>query len=420
MGHERFALWSKLEEPFCQSGQVPLAADPNSVVFQSIVRGNSARSAEAMVIQGKADPLLALRAYIYRGRLREASALADELVRVARTPIESAEILLEQARILALSAEWEECESVSGRALALPEIAPVSQLTLLQIRALARFEKHRMAEAVADLAQIDSLATIFPNSPSAFYAALLRARIIARDRDPRSGRAELERLWSGLLGNPNANLDRVHALIRADLDVGRLEGRACPMRLLASFRIAEITGEDLYVALGALEAAYSGIGVLRAYFSPMLKAAARDFPRVRKLLAELEGSGEGTVSGAAIASAARTPGEIDEAGLRRFVSALPKTGEIFLKSQGVLIHLSPFAIQPFAEHPQLRKAVAALEDGVAPLDIFFRQVWGRQKFSAHLHAGLISSLLYRLRKKTGLLARAASGSVWLENTLVIE
>ena len=422
MSDESFQLWTHFEERFSQTGEVPSGVGSNEEVFRLIVRKNNARSSEALAIQGKADPLLALRAYIYRGQFAEAQALAKKLAGQADSSIRSAEIFLEQARLLAMNGDWKDCEALCNLALELPQVAPVSQLTLFQIRSLAKFETHQMMPALDDLERIESLATIFPNCPSAFYGAVLKARIVARDRSTDAGFQQLTLLWNKILSDPNANLDRVHSLIRAELDIERVVGTPTPTRLLASYRIADLTGERLYMALGAVEAAFSGVAGLFGYFNPIARDLARSFPKVQKLLDEIdEKTGLTSVTGSSLLRVFKSSQATDSGiSTEELLKGLSSVTTLLLPKYAAVVHLQPFSLVRLDDQPQLKKAVLALSDGPILMKNFFARLWGRQKYSSEIHSNLISSILYRLKKTTGVKARIIDGEIRLENTWIIK
>ena len=61
------------------SGEFPEAGDSNSQAYLAHFRDWNARKAEAVVVQESVDPLLHLRALIFRGCLDEARALHASL-----------------------------------------------------------------------------------------------------------------------------------------------------------------------------------------------------------------------------------------------------------------------------------------------------------------------------------------------------
>jgi hypothetical protein len=101
----------------------------------------------------------------------------------------------------------------------------------------------------------------------------------------------------------------------------------------------------------------------------------------------------------------------------------PKLEEPFCRDGKIpdaIVHLSPFSLLKLDDSQlQLKKALLAMSDGPIAMDVFFSRVWGKPRYSTELHANLISSLLYRLRKKMGVKAKILNGEVQLENTLVL-
>jgi len=419
-----FQLWTQFEESFCISGKLPDtsndASSANAEAFKAIVRKNDARLADSLAIQKKSDALLALRGQIYRGQHDEAWALSLKMLQGldhTKDSVRTAEVLLEQARMLAMKGDWSECAVLCDHILDLPEIAPVSQLTIYQLRDNACYELHRMSEALSDLARIDSLASIFPNSPSAFYAEVIRVRILARDQRLELAFRSIDDLWRKLLSTSNANLDRVHALIRAEVDIQATAG---------STSDSELTGERLYMALGALEAAHAGNPALSEYFAPIANELARSFPKAKNLLLEIEAgknleesvSASASTTGATLVVASRRApwGSPQD---RELIERISQTNFLFLPRHSALIRLEPFCVLMLEEQPQLQKTLLALGQGKLSMKDFFAALWGQQKYSHDLHAHLISSLLHRLKKKTGASARLSAGHITLENTWVL-
>lgn len=435
-----FQLWTSLEEAFSRSGDVPQGNDRNHELFRSIVERSDARASEGYVLGGGSDPLLALRGLIFRGRLKAAAELAAQLAREANHPEALTEIWLEQARVHAMSGDWASAQAVCDVALAMSAVAPVSQLTLYQIRALARFERAQMMGAMEDIARTEALAALFPNCPSAFYAAILKARIVARDLGAEAGRARIAQLWTDLARHPRASLDRVHALVRAEIDVERVSELAAldPAWLVASYWLAERTGEQLYAALAAVECARAGDPALAAFFAPLARAGAEEFARVRRLCAELDaaalagggaredGAIEGgvSVSAATIAasSAARADsptGALATGALATTLARLDELERVVFVRHGIVLGTQPHSLKSIGELPQLLRSIAVLGGGPLPIPEFFDALWGHAKFAPHLHTSLVSSLFHRMKRRTGVVVRVARGSAALERTLVV-
>jgi hypothetical protein len=392
-------------------------------LYSFLQRRGDARQAESRVLQGKSHPMLALRTRMMRGHLADAKTSLTKLEGEfsQRPSNEQAELVQEKAKLHGLEGNWKACADECTRALSL-DPAPVTMLTLYQIRAVALYEQGFFAEAKQDLVRVDSLASIFPESQARFYASVLRLRISAKmsggspdaakdaQNDPQILASRLsafsEELWnlptassdsSGGLGG-EFNADEMLTLLRAELELRTDAGAKLGLQALLTFRLAEIVGDRLYRALALLDVWSCAKSDLRALIHPMLMEGCAEFKRVQMVYSEMselsDPDSENSTSGSLLASSMRAP----EIGVRDWKRMLAAT-HVYVPIRQRVIELSPWKSTAVSKAQSL--ALETIGQGEISKEQFFRAIWGKQKYAPRLHDPLIWNTIHRLRRTLG-------------------
>jgi hypothetical protein len=402
------------------TGRLPQAADTDHELLRAQFRDWDARRAEAILLSAEApDPLLKLRTLLFRGRLQEAQAHLDSLpTHLDRTAV--AELLLERARLESYRGCWPGARELASAALPMSP-KPISCLTLFQIRGLAAYELGDFRAAAEDLDRAESMGSLFPRAASGFYCGLLKIRLTARDRGPVPARKQLGEAWRRERDGGELNLDRAHALLRTELDLLRLEARPHFPAALASLLMAERMGERLYSALGQLELMCAATPATARRLEPSIAEGAAAFERVAALREEL-GAACGPATSTALAMRhyrEHAPGG-DPARERELLDTSSRVRFLVLPAHGIRVDLREGTVAALPCTDQQARALASLAGAPVAKDLFFRALWGNQRYSPALHDPLIWTLAHRLRKATGLDVRIESASLSLPEALVLD
>lgn len=402
--------WTATESQHSRTGQLPGSEGVNAEIYRALMHECDARKTEALILDRAADPLLTVRGLLFRGRLKESSALLGNL-----QPGTSPQLLLEEARLAAFNGDWASCGRLCKKAYAANPPA-ITRLALFQVGALAHFEQGDFAAASLNLSLIESMKTDFPKCISVFYAELLRLRILAREGSARAAdvRARIGAIWKRWLAD-GGDLDQLQALLRVEVDLRRIWKLPQLGFALGSYLAAAAMGEELYAALALVECYVSAPAAQRERLRALAFGALPSFERVRRVFAELAGDEPASTSVQAMReSLAESSAEtlaFDERRLQAASLALPE--------YGIVVNLAPFRAQSTAGYAQFARIFEALAGGKLLKEEFFQRVWGKQKYVSHLHDGLIYTALYRLKRVCGVQAVIREGEVCLEGVQVI-
>jgi len=244
------------EKEHCTSGKLPR-------------RSSRLRRSDAIALIKRVHPVLRVRSFIKRGGSRSA--------------LELNEIQLDEALMANAQADWSRAAELATRALANKSSA-VSTRTLYQIRALALFEQGRFSESLADLESAESLCEILPKSSAGFYAKVLKAKVLARTRDLSLGRSFLNTLWK----QEDLNSDLLLALLRAEIDLRRLERKPLLDLCVYSYHVAQHLGDLLYTNLALVDIYYSALWEDRAPLKASIEQGKAAYVRIQKLCDEIQ------------------------------------------------------------------------------------------------------------------------------------
>ena len=410
---------TKTETVISAQGQVlPSEVDHNTQIYLARTAENNARKAEALLYTEPADPFQELRTLLSRGQFEDAEKKLAELnSSLDATAVHSrVELYLDQSRLAAYRNDWIKSLELCNEGLALNPTV-VTRMTLLQVRSLALFELGQFAGARKDIDLISSLATLFPATPNAFYAGVLKARIAARTGGVQAGFAQLMPLRKHLQQATSGGRDLLLTLLRTEIDLLRLNDQNITAHAVACFVLAEQMGDELYAGLAFLDLYLSVSLEFRKALEGTLKVYSSRFEKLRSLLNEVETGIPGSTSSKTIKMAvaiAASPDFLSQAAL----TAPQQIKSLVLLSAHQVIELDPFRIRTteFQE-----KAMAVLQimkaEPILKAELM-KRVWN-VKYSSHLHDSVLRTTFTRLRKTTGATIRSAEGKVTLEGVLIL-
>jgi hypothetical protein len=90
---------------------------------------------------------------------------------------------------------------------------------------------------------------------------------------------------------------------------------------------------------------------------------------------------------------------------------------LYISHQQSLIQLSPWKSVSVTRAQSL--ALSALEKGEVSKDLFFRLIWGKQKYVARLHDPLIWNTIHRLKRGLGVRVSIEEGGIFAPELLVL-
>ena len=393
MGNENL---SRYEKTHCLTGELPSEESVDAQFYRAQVRDWNARKCEAIALLEPIDPLLKIRAYLMRGNLKGAeSELSRAQISLADFEAQS-EFLLERARLAIAKGEWSTAVEKTTEALSLRPTA-VSTLTLLQIRALALFENNEWLASLKDLEAAESLRSIFPKSNAGFYAHALESKVRARAQGLKAGRKILDQLWL----YEKLNADLLLTLLRAELDLNRLQGLASPEIAIATNSISKFLGDQLYEGLALVDLFYSLPLTERAAFAVEIAHLCHTFSRIQNLCEEINTEPE------SISATALT---MRNGAVRSMPYASMTPDFVWLKNR-TLFSAKSGDLLPIEEGRIEEALIFLVKNKVSTKAAFFFAIWGRQKYSADLHDNLIWNLLSRLRNKLKIEVAAKGGLI---------
>ena len=129
MGDTRLRqIWGATDAKQAHSGICPEARDLDHELYLNWIRDCDGRKAHSLVLtQPSLDPMLRVRALLFRGELGEAEAAIDVLLGNESSPPElKSDALLEKARLAAYEGDWRLSRSFVTLAVESGSLEPIS------------------------------------------------------------------------------------------------------------------------------------------------------------------------------------------------------------------------------------------------------------------------------------------------------
>jgi hypothetical protein len=268
---------TQLEMRVAEGHETPWLPDEESslalsaAMYRSRVSESNYRKAEALGMLGTPELLQQMRTSLARGNFLEAQNHLNHWNsqyqnqkpsvnscenQVSGTKLESnsdeGEWLLERLRLAAFERRWLEVTVVCETELP-SSLMPLTRISILQVHALALYELGQFTLALRALEKIQSLATLYPVSQSAFYAKILQAKILATAGDFYQADKIRRELWMTELNQVHHGLNGFLTLLRLDASLKRLRGQNPRPEILAGMKICQLMGDGYYESLSHFE-----------------------------------------------------------------------------------------------------------------------------------------------------------------------
>ncbi len=345
-----------------------------------------------------------LRIYIenshYENAHQELTSLKQQLTMLSgaeKTELEM-ELLLEEARLHALNAQWELAQEKLTLLITLKPNA-ITLATALQSRANVYFERRLFNESMKDLESINSLAVIYPDLAVKLYSDVLKIKIQAHSsqRMLLQAKKSIQKLWDEHQKTPETAL----TILRLEISCLKLEKRNYLKQASACYWLAYHMGDLLYASLALIDI-YTAIskeqqGELYTYLEFYLKL----YPR-----AQIEFEANKHLCG--------NESVID-------FNIFNSTSSLVLCDQNLIFHNTNSGIEYISlpKRDQLVEAINVLSQGPIFKDEFFKQCWKKRHFSLHLHDNLVRTLICRIRKETKINILSQSKSLVMSGVFAV-
>lgn len=397
----------------CSRNLFPVANDVDTQHYNAHIKERNARSSEALAITEQLNPLMQLRAHIFRGTFSEAKKIIEQIVNdgnFEQNKSVATEVTLEQARLKAFEGAYSECVEFATLALSMNPTA-VSKSTLYQIRALAFYELGQFQESLRDLDIVDSLESLLPFASSSFYSKILRIKIIAICQNPDQARKSLDLLW--MQKNPQLNdPDILLTLVRAEVDIRKHTQEPTYEWTVASYKLAYHMGDRLYAALARLDMACASTV---SNLDDFIKTEALEFKKIATLKEEVLGRSE--LISTSMQGWLNYRDEALESQICLQSSDIYESLVILTKKLAISFY--PFQVVDLQKKPNLLKAITVLANGPVDKEAFFQQVWQMSNYHAHLHDNLVRTTLSNIRKTLKLDVKSSDSVISLPSTLMV-
>lgn len=391
------ALFDVEQIQFAGGKTLSLPSSELEIYSSHLIDWDAKRSEAYLLRDQSTHPLVRLRALIFRGRFKEAQSMLASLRSLSKDPEEITEIVIEEARLHSLQGEWNQCASLC-QMLENEKMTLPSRLVVFELLGHSYFELGEWKLAKLNLEKAETLSTVFPNCPAATYTQILLARTLGRTQGPTQGFLLINELWSALKSEGRLDRNNIHALLRAEIDLDRLQGRDHFSKAYASWLLAEAMGEKLFSALGTLDSYYASRDQkARDFFKPKVKEACEEYERVRRMNDEIQSGTSSLFSSTqAIQCYLRGLREPEAKDSLRFSQRIDS---VVFAHAAFGIHLESGEISSFEAHPQIIRGIHALAHGkVLSKRDFFHLVWGKRAYVSRLHDSVIRNLLFRMNQ----------------------
>jgi len=356
--------------------------------YQARVLECNHRKSKGLLLTRNDDPLQQVRTLIAAGDVSGAKAALD-----LQEP--DSEFVLESARLSVLEGDWNEVFSKCSHALELSPAA-ITQQTAYQVRALAAFELGDFECCLRDTDRVLAMLELFPHSSSAFYAQVLRARAKAR-LSLQDGMQIFSDLWNRSIKSKSLDRDRLLALLIGELDFSKLRQTNVFDAAMAMHITAASSGESFFEDLGLMEMYLASTGPCKDELQPKLEQAIKKYQRLNQSYRRIVGKNDTSCTTSEMASRLYR-------GDRRSIPLSRGSGinHLVLFEREISIQLDPFLVCDLSETPKAAKAIEVLSEVPSSRERFFQRTWGISKFVPEKHDGAIRTLLYRIRRRTGI------------------
>jgi hypothetical protein len=383
-----------------------------------VVKWDTRRALAVASVHKNEAPLSFIRSLIQRGNFEAAKSSIQELrnqIDKTSSPV-LALLAFEEVRIASFESQWEDLVLKTDLALRLA-LPPVSQLALFQMRANAHFELGNFGKASLDIDEVEQLSKLFPFAVSVLYARTLKVRVLARDRGIPQAQDLLNWILKDKMRVGKVDFDLLLTYLRVQIDLNRISKRSILKESVACFALADAIGDKLYVAL----AEFDFISGSSSSLDELLKksvALGKNYQKIEKIRKELEEKIGQSTSSLTISQTVRKEKNLSELSSHLSESSFKQMILLFAEL-GIVADLEKSQITSIPAQGKISKALELLGNGPLSKKAFFAGIWGKQAYSPRLHDPLISNILYRLRKDSGLSVEMNDGVVELPKAIIV-
>ncbi len=356
-------------------------------------------------------PLLHLRASIQSGRMHEAQDILRQWDQSNANHSETSELALQKIRLSYFEGDW---ESVVSRVTEFLTANPplTSRIAAVQMSAIASFEVGHLGAAIRSIDEVCTLGSLYPKAASLFYAQIFRARIVLRDQGPQSALTELDTVLQQWLRIRGPDPDLLLTYLRLKTEVLRWTRTSALQEIEAAGLIANRMGDRLYQAMAELDwLVATGANANQLLLLSNREPFTRVMTWVRELLNDVPSSESARVLCESWKNAVRSnkpPLSFDLMTTNSFV---------LLRNFGLLWDGDSGSVLDLKADVQLTQALELLSKGQIQREQFFNQTWNL-KFHPLKHDNLLNTLIYRLRKKTGVQIKSKDGEICLKSRVL--
>ena len=410
---------AKLEDMRASEGTISTQTPSiETEIHLTQVKSWDTRKALALsIIHQKETPLSYIRSLLQRGNFEQAKPLIQELKTQCdpSVPTALALVLFEEARLAFFESCWPAVITRVQEALDAGS-PPANLIPLYQLRANACFELGKHPQACADIDDAQQMESVFPHAVSLLYVQTLKARVIARQTGIAEAQEFLDQILLKHLTAGRCDLDLLLTYLRVQIDFKRLVSKDFSREAIACFLLSDAIGDKLYCGLAELDF-LSGRCLSRDEFAEKSSELRARFRRIDRIVTDVQTAESPSTSAATIRAQI---GNQARAGAVPFpVEGSFGSWEIVHFRLGIYCSLETGKLTRLGPESQLLRALKVIALGQPTKKEFFAQIWGRQAYAPRLHDTLITSLLHRLKKECGLVARIRESKIETEKKVLL-
>ena len=410
---------AKIEDKRSSEGTVTTQAPSiESEIHLTQVKNWDTRKALALsLIHQKETPLSYIRSLLQRGNFEQARPLLEELKSQCdpSVPTALALVLFEETRLAFFESNWPLVIARAQEALDAGS-PPANLIPLHQLRANAHFEMGSYTQACADIDDAQQMESVFPHAVSLLYVQTLKARVIARQTGIAEAQEFLDQIFLKHLAAGRNDLDLLLTCLRVQIDLKRLLAKDFSREAIGCFLLSDAIGDKLYCGLAELDF-LSGRSLSRDEFAGKSSDLCARFKRIDRIVSDVHSAETPSISAATIR--AQIENQAKPVAIPFPVEGSFGGWEIVHFRMGIHCSLESGKLTRLEPGSQLVRALKVIALGQPTKKEFFAQIWGRQAYAPRLHDTLITSLLHRLKKECGLVARIRDSKIETEKKVLL-
>ncbi len=314
-----------------------------------------------------------------------------------------ADYCLAETQTLCHEGQWVGAVSVAEKGLRLSP-AVITQISLIQCRAIALYELGELNKALKDCEMVLSQQKLYNRAVAVKYSKILKAKIyLAMGETERA--TSLARSLFQFSDNEPLDIDLLLSLLRLKIDTHRSLQKPISHLASACFVIANALQDPLYAAMAEFDfytAAENPDFKLR---NPLVQKG-QSFAKLKHWLANFDAKVSRSTSEQRHLLTVKENRWVKNSEPIRFL----------ISEEGYLFDLNELRSYRLKTTLKLAPLVQTMQNGPIERSCFFENIW-KQKYNYEKHDGVIRSFLYRLRKNTPLQISSHSGKIHFDAAL---